>query len=190
VELDEKRGRSKLYGLGDELPLKVDALPTADELCKSATGLSPRAESGSGIENGAEKSAEFVADFAQSSAYSRVPQKHKPPFNGESGDEEAHEEASSTRGSIDVQSCRVRAEEPDDSPNSVQSSPISANPRAEFAAWLSTQQHRDDAVGDLALVAATNPDKFARDVKFDTAAQAALERALSEWKGTWHETFR
>ncbi len=182
VELDEKRGRSKLYGLGDELPLKADALPTADELCKSATGSSPRGEGCSGTENGAEKSAEFVADFAQSSANSRVPHTHKPPFNGESGDEEAHEEADSTRGSIGVQSCRVRGEEAADGPNSVQSSPISANPRAEFAAWLSTQQHRDDAVGDLVLVAATDPEKFAWDVEHDTAGRAALDRALKEWK--------
>jgi hypothetical protein len=182
VELDEKRGRSKLYGLGDELPLKVDALPTADELCKSATGSSPREEGGPGTESGAEGSAEFGADFAQSSSDFRVSQTHKPPFNGEYGDEEAHEENSTGRGSIDVQSCRVRAEELLDGPNSVQSSPISANPRAEFAAWLSTQQHRDDAVGDLALVAATDPEKFAWDVEHDTAGRAALDRALKEWK--------
>ena len=136
VELDEKRGRSKLYGLGDELPLKVDALPSGDELCKSATGSSPRGESGLGAENGVGENAEFVADFAQSSADYRVPQTHKPPFNGESRDGEAHEEGTTGRGSIGVQTCRVRGGGPADTPNSVQTSPNSADRVAEFVRSL------------------------------------------------------
>ncbi len=132
VELDEKRGRSKLYGLGDELPLKVDALPSGDELCKSATGSSPRGESRSGAEDGAEESAEFGADFAQSSSASRVPETQEPPFNGEPGDREAHEEGTTGQGSIGVQSCRVRREVAADAPNSVQTSPNCADPIAEF----------------------------------------------------------
>jgi hypothetical protein len=136
VELDEKRGRSKLYGLGDELPLKVDALPSRDELCKSATESSPRGEGGSGTKNGAERSAEFGADFAQSSAGNRAPQTRKPPFNGESGGGEAHEEVTTGRGSIGVQSCRVRGGGPADTPNSVQTSPNSADRVAEFVRSL------------------------------------------------------
>lgn len=149
VELDEKRGRSKLFGLGDELPLKADALPTADDLCKSATGLSPREESGSGDEIGADKSAEFVADFAQSSADFRFPQTHKPPSNGESGDEEDHEKGSTGRGSIGVQSYRLRGERTADTPNSAQSSPNSAHGIAEFVStlpveWLPPQSDVDE----------------------------------------------
>ncbi len=109
VELDEKRGRSKLYGLGDELPLQVDALPSGDELCNSARRSSPRGESRSRAEDGAEESAEFGADFAQSSSASRVPETQEPPFDGESGDGEAHEGGTTGQGSIGVQSCRVRA---------------------------------------------------------------------------------
>jgi hypothetical protein len=54
--------------------------------------------------------------------------------------------------------------------------------KTEFASWLATQQHRDDGIGDLALVAATDPDKFAWDVEHDTAAQATLQQALTEWR--------
>jgi hypothetical protein len=54
--------------------------------------------------------------------------------------------------------------------------------KPEFASCLATQQHRDDGIGDLALVVATDPDKFAWDVEHDTAAQAALQQALTEWR--------
>lgn len=53
--------------------------------------------------------------------------------------------------------------------------------KPEFASWLAEQQHRDDAIGDLALVAATDPDKFVWAVNYDMAAEAALQRALTEW---------
>ena len=53
--------------------------------------------------------------------------------------------------------------------------------KPEFASWLARQQHRDDAIGDLALVAATDPDKFVWAVNYDMAAEAALQRALTEW---------
>jgi hypothetical protein len=53
--------------------------------------------------------------------------------------------------------------------------------KPEFASWLARQQHRDDAIGDLALVAATDPQRFAREVSFNTAAEATLEQALKEW---------
>jgi hypothetical protein len=136
VELDEKQGRSKLYGLGDELPAKVDALPSRAELCKSASESSSEEKKGSEAENGPEKSAEFGAEFAQSSTDLRVPQTQKPHKTEKSEDGDDHEKASPTRGSIDVQSCRVRREEAKVGPNSVQTSLNSADGIADFVRAL------------------------------------------------------
>jgi len=115
VPLDEKRGRAKQYCKGDDLPAINNVLPSPDELCKFARESTPE---GTGAKD---EPANFAsgekkrAKFAQSSPAFRGVDEHKSLTNGKSAEADTTEQHDPARGSIGMQSCKVRGDEPAES---------------------------------------------------------------------------
>jgi hypothetical protein len=52
----------------------------------------------------------------------------------------------------------------------------------DFLAWLSDQKHRDDPVGDLAFLAATDPERFEFEIRHRYTVMEVFKEAQREWR--------
>jgi hypothetical protein len=114
IELEEKRGRSKQFGLGVDLPAEANVLPTVDEVCKFACvcgrgGADVEHEEGC-VVNTCKTRANLRANFEKS-----VPEDSEKSFtNRENSEEDGHESAESGTSADHLQTCKLH---PDSCPN-------------------------------------------------------------------------
>ena len=114
IELEEKRGRSKQFGTGTELPDEAHALPTVDEVCKFACvcgkGVADAVHDESCPMRACKARANLRANFEES-----VPDgNHKPYIYGENTDQHEQQPDETAVSENHLQTCKLH---PDGCPN-------------------------------------------------------------------------
>jgi len=114
VELEEKRGRSKQFGIGTDLPAEANTLPTVDEVCKFACVCGKGGVDANHDESCPMSACKTRANLRANFEESVPDHSHKPFIYGENTDQHEQQADETAVSRNHLQTCKLH---PDGCPN-------------------------------------------------------------------------